>query len=349
MNTTIKNIIQLAQSRGSKSATKSGARKYLIANLPGAPRPRGVTPHDNGPNALARHLNARMRRRAEGRARALGYSTDNSPQWMMLMAAYAENQQYEADARTQYSRSAYGEIIRYAQAERNPAHVPDARAHRAAQTLINAAAREKLIRPTFDGIEFDRRGRASGHAIHHEMYDRRDGSVIVCVRAAEGTRYGVKTNGKTYFYIERIEDDIAVTEIDLPVAKFAKSGATIGSIIARYLGEEGGATLPSAAPPPGIGYKAVALVDGVLRSIFSGEKYFIGSRKSDSAMKNHRGGYYFYATPEEALSAEVPDTSALIAAPRVIVRCEVAGREIRYGKKIARTHLCPIEVVAHIK
>lgn len=74
--------------------------------------------------------------------------------------------------------------------------------------------------------------------------------------------------------------------------------------------------------------------------------YTLGKLKIEAVADNHGGGYYFYATPEEATRAEVPDSRAMFNAKRVIVRYDISGKELAYGNKLAASYIKPIEIVA---
>ncbi len=55
----------------------------------------------------------------------------------------------------------------------------------------------------YDTIAFDRKGRASGGAVHLEVYDydiSRD-VVLLCVRKTVGSKYGVATKSKKYYLL----------------------------------------------------------------------------------------------------------------------------------------------------
>lgn len=342
-------IIQIAQERGSTAKTKAGAWKYLLAHLPKPVRGRTPSAWLNGPEAAARYRQERMTRTADGRARVLGYDlNDPNTPGRILERAYSDHREWERRRALQPQRDSYGAIYAHRLAYSDPI-LPSPTAHYwEALDILREASRQNVVPAAHDSIGWDRKGRSEGSAVHHEMYDYAPDAVIACVRCTEGTRYGVKTTSKTYYLVEQIEGVTTAEVLSIPVAKLAKVAAPFGAIIARARGEEGGARL--SAPAPETGYKAVAVDDaGILRSIFSGEEYQLGVRKAERAVNDHGGGYYYYATPEEATAAEVPGDSRCKDLPRVIVRCEVAGSLVRYGRKLARTYLRPVEVVASVR
>lgn len=101
---------------------------------------------------------------------------------------------------------------------------------------------------------------------------------------------------------------------------------------------------------PVTAYKSVAMVDGVMRSIYDGATiYAIGTTLRQQAKSNHGGGYYLYATPEEAQDAHVPVESKLLTAPRVVIECECSGRRVEYNNgKTAYSTVIPLAVVASV-
>lgn len=214
--------------------------------------------------------------------------------------------------------------------------------------LASEAASKGKIPVAFDTISWDRKGRSSGEALHHAVYDLTvDGkAALICCRATEGTKYGVRTVAKTYYLIRRHGRGLRVTEANkAKAAKAAKLAEALGDAIAIC---EGKAKLPQKIATA-TGYKAVALVDGELRSIFSGETYKLGIRRAQKAYDDHKGGYYWYPNLIQALSAEVPPASELVGAPRVIVECEVQGQPLYYdNNKRASTYIKPMAVVASV-
>lgn len=346
-------IIQAAQSRGSAAKTKSGAWKYLLANLSGPIAGRTSTLSDH-----TAWRKARRDRTADGRARVLGYDlNDPNTPGRIIDRALADNQAWDSRRAYDIRRDGYGAIYAHRVAHQLwTGHVyifhrprPET-GYYDAQDLISQAAKSGVIPTSYDSIDFDRKGRADGTALHHELYDFAPEAAIICIRRTEGTRYGVKTLSKSYLLIERIEGDIAALEVTIPVAKFAKlPDIEFGQIISRARGEEGARKLPTALLTWDEAYKALAIDGDTLRSIFSGEEYTLTSLKRERAENGHGGGYYCYPTIEQALRADVPYSSKCLNLPRVIARCEVSGRAVTYSNgKIARTYLRPVEIVAAV-
>ena len=93
-------------------------------------------------------------------------------------------------------------------------------------------------------------------------------------------------------------------------------------------------------------YKAVAVAeDGRWLSIYDGTtEYRIGKTLAQRTRQDHRGGYYAYATREEAKHAAVPRSSALFDAERVILRVRAEGSYCRYDRKLSFSRITPLEV-----
>lgn len=339
-----KTIIGIAKERGSKSKTRAGAWKYLLTHLDGSM----LTPNSNRWD-WDRWRDARRNRTADGRARTLGYNSDdpNTP-GRIWDRALAENSERDRRDRTRIMRDSYGALWgRYDYGH----HQTDAeRAWWPAQDLIREAVARVVLPAAYDNIEWydysSRRRSATGDALHHEVNDFRADAVVLCLRRAEGGKYGVKTTSKRYVLIERAGDRITTTETREPIAKIAKAGATYGSIIAKLKGEPGAATVP-APPLPGNGicYKQLAIDDrGRLASIYDASPWLLGISRHDPARRDHNGGLYVYETLHEARNAEFPDRSILGDADKVIVKCRCSGIYARYGNKLAFSSVTPLSV-----
>lgn len=94
-------------------------------------------------------------------------------------------------------------------------------------------------------------------------------------------------------------------------------------------------------------YKAVAVVDGKMLSIFDGQtEYAIGQELKQAARKDHNGGYYVHKSLNDAMNVKVPTDSALRNAPRAILRVKAEGAYVVYDTgKLAFSRITPIEVI----
>lgn len=344
-----KTIIQIAQERGSAAKTKSGAWKYLLANLS---RPTWQTQVNSKKYAWDRYREACRTRTGDGRAKILGYDlNDPNTPGRIMEDAWAENRKWNADCQMEVSRDNYGAITcsnRFARMAPRPR--PEYLGWLAAWELINEAAKKKIIADDYDTIEFDRKGCADGSALHHELYDMAKNAAIVSIRRTEGTRYGVKTLSKTYMLIERKNRKITAVEITIPVAKYAKMKILhFGNIIAVAQGKKK-ITLLNATHQVHHGYKAVRRSDdGSLVSVWDASPWEIGKTRIEAARDDHSGGLYYYqdinamleAAKSNAIFAESMQHSRL-----VILEVEASGVHIQYGKKLAATRITPIKEIA---
>jgi len=103
-----------------------------------------------------------------------------------------------------YRRTQYGELL---------PKTEDYEIWQTAKKLIREAVKENQILESFDTIHFDRKRRASGSALHHEIYDILPDPLIVllCVRETEGSKYGVGTKTKNYYYIKIVSGKVIAT------------------------------------------------------------------------------------------------------------------------------------------
>ena len=154
--------------------------------------------------------------------------------------------------KTQYYRTQYGELV-----PRNP----EFEIWKMAMGMIAQAAKTKKIPSAYNSIEFDRRGRADGDAIHHEIYDIHPDPirVLLCIRETEGTKYGVRTVQKNYVLLIRHGKGVRVKPAKKSIAAKAAKAADceLGCAINVVTGK---AKLKiSRACPDGIAYKQLAI------------------------------------------------------------------------------------------
>lgn len=101
-------------------------------------------------------------------------------------------------------------------------------AYKNALQIIKKNVENETLPKCYDNIEFDRKRRASGLALHHEIYDFNETEVLLCVRRTSGNKYGVSTDSKDY-YIVTAE---GVSDISKNVAaKYAKAATKLGDAI----------------------------------------------------------------------------------------------------------------------
>lgn len=342
-----KTIIQIAQERGSAAKTKSGAWKYLMAHLPKPIKTR---------NSSKYHWDIwrenKMNRRADGRAKILGYDlNDPNTPGNILEEAWEMNRKWDADCRINISRNKYGAICRQETWDKiHSRPSPELASWDSAWGMINEAVKKNIIPKDYDSIEFDKKGRADGEALHHELYDFAKNAAIICIRRTEGTRYGVKTLSKTYMLIERKNRKITATEIKIPVAKYAKMEILhFGDVIAVARGKKKN-TLRYATGEVHRGYKVVRRAeDGTLVSVWDGSRWEIGKTRTEKASANHKGGLYYYQDINAMLEAAKTNSifgESIQHNRLVILEVKASGVHIQYGAKLAATRITPIREIA---
>lgn len=351
-----KTITGIAQERGSAAKTKSGAWKYLLANLPKPAGRRSSHPYD-----WERYRTARMERRADGRALVLGYSLDdpNTP-GRIREEAWWMNREWDEACRKSIERNDYGDtyINRNATPAARPR--PEVDGWLAALQLIKAAEISGAIPGSYDTIGFDRKGRADGSALHHDLYDFAPRAAIVCIRRTEGTQYGVKTLSKTYMLIESRRRKITAREITIPVAKYAKMQMLhYGDIVAIAQGKKritlvtpGQLRRQEMLKTVHRGYKAVAIdQDGRYISVWDGSPWEIGVARIEVAHQDHIGGLYYYQDFQAML--EAAKNNGIFGRSKnhhrlAVLEVEATGIHIRYGHKLAASKITPVRQIASI-
>ena len=244
------------------------------------------------------------------------------------------------------TRNTYGELIATAET---------ATLIEGARKMASHAASRGRIPAAFDGMAWERVSarigrKMIGEAMHHEVYDvTPDGRrALICCRAAEGTKYGVKTVSKEYFILARHGAGVRVMVANkATAAKAAKSTGELGQAIDVA---EGKAKLVTMAVQKRIGYKLVARnEDGELVSVWDGSPWSLGVTRTEKATDDHEGGFYYYRTAEEALSAAAK--SEVFGQHRdhnglVLVEVEACGREYGHpGGKLCVTSMRPVRIV----
>lgn len=228
----------------------------------------------------------------------------------------------------------------------------------AGQALVSQAAKKKLIPFAFDSISFDRKHRAAGRALHHEIYDLelfrgRVRSVLICLRSAEGSKYGVRTTEKEYAILTRTGRTVALTDAPKSIAaKAAKTAQALGDAIRVCRGDT---KLSIPQQPARSGYKIVARTDrpGVFASVWSPDfGYKIGKTVVEKVLKNHKGGLYYYRSLTDAIAAAAKNevfSKSCNHRRLAILSVSVRGREIDYGEgKIGVTSITPTAEIGSV-
>ncbi len=241
------------------------------------------------------------------------------------------------------TRNSYGEIVR-------------GDALTTARHLVAQAGAK--IPAAFDDMSWGTSGKERGHRIgearHHEIYDvNPEGTrALVCVREVEGTRYGVRTVSKEYFVVARHGRGVRVLPANKAVAaKAAKAaGEALGVAIDVALGK---AKLAVKATEVRTGYKLLARSECGFVSAWDGSEWKLGLARIEAASDDHTGGFYYYATLDEALKAAACNDvfgSAREHHQLAVVEVEASGRHYAHratvGTKLCATKVRPVREIA---
>jgi hypothetical protein len=101
-----------------------------------------------------------------------------------------------------------------------------------------------------------------------------------------------------------------------------------------------------------ISYKVVRLIDGRYFSLYDPTvEYILGERVKQPAKPGHKGGFFSYPTIEHGESylancvRMLPFHSEVETPALALLECEIGGRIIHYGHKMASTYLRPLRVL----
>lgn len=222
------------------------------------------------------------------------------------------------------------------------------------QLLISQAARAKKLPARYNNITTEwKRSKPiySGSAIQYELYDisAKHEIALVCVRKSEGSKYGINTTSKTYYFVKKYGRGVQVTEVNkaLP-AKAAKSNpGELGYVIQVLRGVK---SLKLKQSQTRIGYKIVRRdEEGLLVSVFDGSEWRLGKCRKERATDDLTGGFYYYKSKDLAIAAAKRD--AIFPTREdlpglVLLEVEVSGKEYAYGNgKFCVTSLKPLRIL----
>lgn len=251
-----------------------------------------------------------------------------------------------------FFRSQYGELLT------NPTQCSKAARDLldTARELVRMATSKGKIPAAFDGMSWEKISsrigyKKTGDAAHHEIYDiSPDGKhVLVCYRAVEGTKYGVKTTHKEYFIVHKYGTGTRVEQANkATAAKLAKaSGDGLGLAIDILTGKAKPTLLKAQIR---YGFKLVKRNEaGELVSVWDDSPWTLGVQRGERATSNHTGGFYYYRTAEEALEAASKNEvfgPMVEHSGLVLLAVESSGNEYRFNSgKLCCTYLKPTSIV----
>ncbi len=226
-----------------------------------------------------------------------------------------------------------------------------------ANAMVKLAEKGKKIPKSFDdmwwGDSGKERGKRIGFSERHEIYDilPNGRAVLMCSRTVEGDRYGQKTIDKAYFLIRAHGEHVRVVPASKGLAgKSSKIAVKLGDAISVVTGKK-----KYIAPANRVrkGYKFVTRNEaGKLVSVWDGSSWALGKTRIEAATENHRGGFYYYASIEKALSgAENNETFGYARSHNnlVLLEVEVSGRQFEHAnEKLCASRIKPIREVRTI-
>lgn len=99
-------------------------------------------------------------------------------------------------------------------------------------------------------------------------------------------------------------------------------------------------------------YKVVRLIDGRYFSLYDPtQEYVLGQRLKEPAKPRHGGGFFSYPTLEQGkeyladCAASIPFHRDVVTPQLALLACEIGGKIINYGHKLASTYLLPLRVL----
>ena len=109
---------------------------------------------------------------------------------------------------------------------------------------------------------------------------------------------------------------------------------------------------PPTKPVAQTSYKVVRVIDGRYFSLYNPEQeYVLGERLKEPAKPRHGGGFYSYHTMEEGTEyladcvKSIPFRRDVTKPQLALLECQIGGKIISYGYKLASTYLCPLRVL----
>ncbi len=125
-----------------------------------------------------------------------------------------------------------------------------------------------------------------------------------------------------------------------------------GPVWARTPGKLQAQRKPPTRPVVMISYKVVRVIDGRYFSLYDPSmEYVLGKRVKQQARPHHGGGWFSYSSVEEGMEflsrcvEGIPFHEEVETPLVALLECEISGRIIDYGHKLASTYLCPLRVL----
>jgi hypothetical protein len=125
-----------------------------------------------------------------------------------------------------------------------------------------------------------------------------------------------------------------------------------GPAWARKPGKLSSERLPPTRPVTMTSYKVVRVIEGRYYSLYDPtQEYIIGERLKQAAKPGHKGGFFSFPTQDKGMlyliscSRYIPFHREVVTHELALLECEIGGRIINYGYKMASTYLYPVKVL----
>lgn len=139
----------------------------------------------------------------------------------------------------------------------------------------------------------------------------------------------------------QLNDETRQFVLDLPAPEWARKPGKLSS-----------ERKPPAKMVEMTSYKVVRLIDGRYYSLYQPDvEYILGQRVKQQAKPGHAGGFFSYPTIEHGqdylagCARSLPFHMEVATPALALLECEIGGRIINYGHKMASTYLCPMRVL----
>lgn len=185
--------------------------------------------------------------------------------------------------------------------------------------------------------------------------------VLVGFHGASAEKYGKRgyftQKGQFYRYYQQVADgtwsQVPWRELGDALRALIKSAVQEqGPSWARSPGKLQAERNPPAKPVAMTSYKVVRVIAGRYFSLYDPEQeYLLGERLKEPAKPKHGGGFYSYPTVEQGTEylidclASIPFHREVATPQLALLECEIGGKIINYGHKLASTYLLPVRVL----
>ena len=185
--------------------------------------------------------------------------------------------------------------------------------------------------------------------------------VLVGYHGASAEKYGKRgyftQKGQFYRYFQQAADgtwsQVPWRDLGDELRTLIKSAVQAqGPSWARSPGKLQSERNPPTKPVTLTSYEVVRLIDERYFSLYNPEQeYVLGQRVKEPVKPKHGGGFYSYPTMEmgtEYLAGcvvSIPFYRDVVTPQLALLECEIGGKILSYGHKLASTYLLPVRVL----